>query len=115
MQANEPIDMTECIQNWDYIYVEDVVDALVKFLDVDCECGAFNLASGNSRQLKEFVEEIKSILQSKSVINYGVVPYGNEGPVSFEPNVSKLEKALSWKAETTFKEGIIKLVKSFNL
>lgn len=113
MQTNESIDMTECIQNWDYIYVEDVVNALIRFLEVDCEKGAYNLASGNPRPLKAFVEELKDILQSKSVINYGVIPYGKEGPVSFEPIVKKLEKALDWKAENSFKEGIMKLMKGF--
>lgn len=106
MQKNESIDMTECTQNWDYIYIDDIVEALIKFLDNDCENGAYNLASGNSRQLKLFVEEIKDVLQSKSIINYGAIPYGKEGPISFRPNVNKLEKALNWTAATKFTEGI---------
>lgn len=110
MQKNETIDMTECTQNWDYIYIDDIVEALIKFLDIDCENGAYNLASGNSRQLKLFVEEIKDVLQSKSIINYGAVPYSKEGPVSFRPNVNKLKKELKWDATTSFKEGIKKIL-----
>lgn len=106
MQRNEAMDMTECIQNWDFIYVEDVADALVKFLDVECDNGVYNVASGRPRQLKYFVEEMKEILQSETQITYGAVPYGMEGPVSFEPNVQKLENALCWKAKTSFAEGI---------
>ena len=110
MQKNETIDMTECTQNWDYIYIDDIVEALIKFLDIDCENGAYNLASGNSRQLKLFVEEIKKYTNSKSIVKYGAIPYGENGPINLQPDITKIKKALDWKPVISFDKGIKKMI-----
>lgn len=46
MQKNEPLQLTECIQKWDYIYIRDVADALAGFLAGQAEAGIYNVASG---------------------------------------------------------------------
>lgn len=114
MRRHENMQMTECIQNWDFVFVEDVAEALVRFIMVDCESGVYNVASGIAKPLKDFVEELKSILESRSGIEYGKIPYAKEGPVSFEPEVIKMESALQWKANTSFRDGIKKILESTN-
>ena len=113
MLKNETIKMTECTQSWDYIYVGDIAEALAKLLEVKVESGVYNIASGNSKQLKYYVEELKKLLKSDSVIEYGAIPYPKEGVVSFEPVVGKIQKALEWKATTKFSAGIEKTLNIF--
>lgn len=110
MKKNEPINMTKCTQKWDYVYIEDIAKAFYMFGQKDCNSGIYNLASGNSRPLYEFVEEIKEVVGSKSELNFGAVEYSAEGPVSLEPLVGKVEKALGWRTEISFKEGIKQLL-----
>lgn len=79
MVNNEPIPMTECIQKWNYINVEDVAKILYLFSEKDCENGAYNIASDDYRQLSEFVKEMKKICNSKSQLQFGAIPYNSEG------------------------------------
>lgn len=111
---NENIPLTECIQNWDYINVEDVVSILYLFACKDCISGAYNVASGESRQLKEFVLEMKEICNSKSELQFGAIPYNSEGIRNLEPVVDKLRQNLGYSCKVTFKDGIKKILEYIN-
>lgn len=110
MSKNEPMQMTACTQKWDYLFVKDAVQAMVAFAETECESGVYHIANGDIRPLREYVEEIKSVLGSDSVIDFGAVSYGPAGPVNLEPVVTKTQKALGWRAETKFADGIKKLL-----
>lgn len=112
MQKNQTVQMTEGVQYWDYIYIDDLTEAFVMFLKVNCKDGVYNIASGKARHLKEYVEEIKEILKSKSIIEYGAVPYEKDGSRNFQPVVKKIEEALNWSAHTSFEDGIKLLLKN---
>lgn len=106
MKNNVECDFTESVQMWDYLFIEDAVDAVVKLSTIDCEDGAYNFGSGDRRQLKDYIKEIKNILKSSSKLNFGAIPYGPAGIVSIEPNINKLKKEINWYPKHTFKEGI---------
>lgn len=106
MRKNEKLALTECSQDWDYIYIRDVADALAKFSLAKAEEGIYNVASGKIRPLKDFVLEMKEILHSDSEIAFGAVPYGSAGPVHLRPDVTKIQTQLEWQAKTEFADGI---------
>lgn len=110
MTKNESMGMTACTQMWDYLHVEDAAKALALFSCVNCENGIYNVASGQPRPLKEFVNDIKDILNSSSEIDFGAVKYGPNGPVNLEPDISKIQTALNWKPTISFIEGIKKMM-----
>lgn len=109
MLKSEPCDLTECIQKWDYLYIDDAVDALYRLIVNDCEGGVYNVGSGDTRDLKEYVLEVKRILRSDSVLNFGAIPYPETGMVSICPDVCKLMDSISWKPQVTFEDGIRKI------
>lgn len=106
MKKNEPCEMTECIQKWDYLYIDDAADALLTLCTTDCPSGVYNLASGDIRTLKEYVEEMYSILDSKSELIYGAIAYPQSGIVNIEPLINKIVLETGWHAKITFKKGI---------
>ena len=112
MRNNRRCELTECIQMWDFLYVKDAVNAVAALCELDCEDGAYNLGSGDVRQLKAYVEELYEILGSSSELVYGAVPYPKTGMVSITPSVKKTETQLNWKARYNFAEGIGEIVKS---
>ena len=114
MLKDEPIKMTEGTQLWDYLYVSDAAAAMILFSEVDCDNGVYNIASGNYKPLKSFVEEIKRILNSKSKLEFGAIHYGPYGPVNLMPDSSKL-RALGWKSIVSFNEGIRFIVREMAL
>lgn len=106
MKSNETCEMTECIQKWDYLYVDDAVKAIFNLCTVDCPDGAYNLASGDVRQLKDYVEEMYEVLDSNSELKYGAIPYPDSGMVSIQPSIEKICKETLWNAETKFRDGL---------
>lgn len=110
MKINQDIELTECKQIWDFIYVEDVATIMYLLANVNCSDGIYNIASGDSRQLKEFVLEMKEICSSTSQLKFGTIPYDSEGIVSFEPNVDKLKSNLGYSCKISFDEGIRKIL-----
>ena len=51
MQKNEPCMLTECVQMWDYLYIDDAVAGLTKLLTENHPGGIYNLGSGDCRPL----------------------------------------------------------------
>lgn len=111
MQANHECNMTLCTQMWDYLFIDDAVEGVLGLCQKECVDGAYNFGSGDCRPLKEFVLEIKDILNSKSKLNFGTVPYTDAGVVSIQPNIDKLTDT-GWKAKISFREGIKEIIKS---
>lgn len=106
MLKNEDIPLSLCTQNWDYIYVNDVAEILFLLAQNECEQGVYNIANGKSRQLKDFILEMKEICESKSKLKFGEINFTNTGIVSFVPDVQKLKKNLNWSCKYEFKDGI---------
>lgn len=110
MKNNKPCDLTQCIQMWDFLYIDDAIDAIIEFCKRDCVGGVYNLGSGDTRELKSYIEELKSILNSTSTLNYGIIPYPTTGKVSICPSIKKIKRELGWKAKTTFSQGICNII-----
>lgn len=110
LSSNEPCDLTAGTQKWDYLHISDAAKAIVTLCTADCPDGAYNLASGDVRTLREYIEELRRILKSNSVMNFGAVPYPETGAVSIEPCVSKLQALTGWHAEKSFQDGICEMV-----
>lgn len=114
MKKSESIQLTQCTQNWDFIHVEDVVRILYLFGNKPCEDGAYNIASGESRQLREFVIDMKEICNSKSELQFGTLPYNSEGVINLEPVIDKLKQNSGYSCKISFNEGIKKILKALN-
>lgn len=110
MQNNEEILLTQCIQDWDYLYIDEVAEIFGKFAKVSCESGCYNIASGVHRQLRDYVEIIKEETKSESVIRYGTIPYPESGMVSFRPDIKKMQTAIEWRTKITFREAIKRMI-----
>lgn len=106
-------DLTECIQIWDFLYIDDAIDALVILIEKANNTGIYNFGSGESYQLKHYIECMKKLTHSQSVLNYGVVPYPKTGIVNVNPAVDKL-KSIGWAPKVTFEEGILNIIDSLN-
>lgn len=111
MQRNESIELTECVQEWDYLYIDEAAEIFAKMAYESELQGVYNVASGVHKPLKEFIEIIKKQLNSESVLEFGKVPYPETGMVSFIPSILKLKNDLLWSSQITFEEGIKLILK----
>lgn len=106
MLENRPCRLTQGVQMWDFLYIEDAVDALVGLCEKACSNGVYNFGSGDVRQLKEYILEMAEITNTKSELQFGAIPYPDTGMVSLWPDISKLKKELDWSPQVRFAEGI---------
>lgn len=109
MLRNEPCKMTSCVQLWDFLYIDDAVDGLVKLLTKEHLRGIYNFGSGDSRPLKEYIEEMYRMTGSRSSLLYGAIPYPETGMVSIHPSVDRL-RATGWAPKVRFADGIDKII-----
>lgn len=111
MLKDEPIDLSPCEHMWNYLYITEVADILHLMFRKKANSGIYNIASEDTRYLKDFVDQMKVVLNSKSQLNYGSIPYGNTIPNGIMPCVKKLNSELDWTQKIRFEEGISNLMK----
>jgi len=102
---NETCEMTKGIQTWDYLFIDDAIAGVEKLVIEDVAPGVYHFGSGDSFQLRHYVEEMYRITGSKSELLFGAIPYPPTGMVNVNPDVSKL-MALGWTPKTSFEQGI---------
>lgn len=71
MLSNRPIKLTNCNQNWNYLYVDDAARMLFNLGTENCFEGIYNLSSLDNRILKSYIIELKEIIGSKSQLLFG--------------------------------------------
>lgn len=92
MLSNQQVDLSPCTQNWNFVYVKDAVNIIMRLCseavgDLKFKHEVYNVASKDTRPLKEFVEEMKRITKSSSLLNYGAnIP---QNIVSLQPQMDK--------------------------
>lgn len=115
LKNNEDIPLTQGEQLRDFIYVKDVVNAILllvskkdipPYLDLP-------LGSGEAPSIKELITYIKKIMNSKSELQFGKVPLRPNEPSSCA-NLAMLYM-LGGKIEYNWKEGIKKMLEEEGL
>ncbi len=110
LSKNEEVNLSSCEQNWDYLHVRDAAESIA-LLGTKAHAGEiYNIANGDYKPLKEFVEFAKKTLGSSSVINYGNRP---EPFVSLQPDMSKHKAHTGWEPKIGFEKGIKDFVRGF--
>lgn len=116
MLKNEPINLSSCTQNWNFLYIADAVRQISMLCQYALQhrdfCHeVFNIASDDTRRLRDFVEEMYRLTHSHSELHYGANPQQNI--VSLQPDVSKLRDAIGFVSSTTFDAVINKIIQTY--
>lgn len=107
---NEELNVTRCEQIWDYLYSEDAAKAIYLVSEKGKNGHTYVLGSGKKAFLYEYIEKIKDLSNSRSIINYGTVPYSKEQVMYLVADISKISYDTGWKPEIRFEIGIKKLL-----
>ena len=101
------IHLGPCTQQWNYLYINDFVEIVLKLLEKNCITGTYNIASKDTRVLREFVEEIYECSGKKGKYVFGEVATNPEGSPNLVPNIDKVLKIIGEMHFTEFGDGII--------
>ena len=111
MLRNRPCRLSEGRQMWDYLYIDDAVEGVMRLCERQCPDGVYNFGSGDARPLREYVEDMARLTRTQSERLYGAVPYPATGMVSLWPDVTKLRTELLWEPKVSFEKGIEAVLK----
>ncbi|MFA6755248.1 MAG: NAD(P)-dependent oxidoreductase [Bacilli bacterium] len=109
-KKNEKVNLTKCEQVWDYIYIDDCIDAIVDICDKGKCCHPYSIGSGEAHKLEYYVEIIRSSFKEANV-EYGYYQYNKGQPMFVVANIQDLIKDTGFKKKTCFLDGIKRIIK----
>lgn len=118
----ESVELGNCGQQWNYMYIDDAVDAVFT-LCTKFTGDTYNIASEDTRPLKEYVEEAAKLIaayreektgeavNASELLHFGAREDNAEGAADLSPDTTKI-KALGFESKTSFAEGIRKILET---
>jgi nucleoside-diphosphate-sugar epimerase len=101
------VDTTEGIQTRDFLYIADLVNALLQAATVPgVEGEVFNIGSGEAVSVRTCIERIELLTGKQGLVRYGVRPYGKNEISLYSVDIRHAEEHLNWKPCTTLSEGL---------
>lgn len=104
--------LTRCEQQWDYIYSRDCAKALLAIGLKGIDGKTYCVGSGTARPLKDYVEDIRSLIDSESRIDYGAIDYYPDQPMMLYADISELTADTGFAPKTSFKDGIREILEN---
>lgn len=113
-QNIEVIELTPGEQRRDFIYIRDVVDAFALLInestDIKKEMFAeFEIGTGVSHSVRDFVLCAKRVLNSKTKLNFGALPYRENELMDSQANIEPMLE-LGWSPNYNIESGIEDLI-----
>jgi nucleoside-diphosphate-sugar epimerase len=107
--AGRDVQLTTGTQRWDFVYVEDVVSALLAALGKPkkaTSAGPMNVATGDPLSIRELVIRIHEMLGSKGNLLWGAVPHRKTEVWYNSGSPEKIRSVLGWAPKTSLEEGL---------
>jgi UDP-glucose 4-epimerase len=110
---NVPPNLTTGKQEWDFVYIDDIISAFVATLKASPfsdKHPIFNIGTGNAVSIRTVVEKIRHALGSDIDLPWGSVPHRVNEVWYNSSNSSQAANVLGWKPETGIDDGITRTV-----
>ena len=98
-------------QMWDYIYSKDVAKAFYLMGENGKNNSIYCIASGKSKPLYTYIEDIKNNINNNINLKLGSIPYSTKQVMSLYADISNLNKDTGFNPEYEFKDGIKETIK----
>lgn len=108
MLKGEELKLTDCTQKRDFIFSEDLIEAISLIIEKKNSLNAqetIEIGSGESLRLLDFVETIKRHTQTASSVIYGAIPKRANEPQELVADITKIKK-LGWTPKTNLDEAL---------
>lgn len=107
---NIPMGLSGCEQIWDYLHEDDAGAAFVAVAEKGENGKIYPLGCGVGRPLKEYVQDVISVVNSEYKPEFGRFSYSPTQPMYLVADVKELEWDTGWNVKTSFVENIKAIV-----
>ncbi|MDB4078041.1 NAD(P)-dependent oxidoreductase [Amylibacter sp.] len=113
LASESEIDLTPGDQKRNFIYVEEAARiyrlVLERISNIPPGFNEFNVGSSETYSIRDFIEQLHHLTQSRSRLKFGALPYRVNEIMAPDADISKLQR-LGWKPKVTFKEALIRTI-----
>ena len=98
-------------QTRSFCYVEDLLEGLIRLMNVEGLNDPVNLGNPGEFTIKQLAEEVIRACKSKSGFTY--MPLPADDPRQRQPDITKAKNALGWHPTIPLREGLKRTVEDF--
>ncbi len=98
-------------QTRSFCYVDDLIDGLVRMMNIDGFTGPVNIGNPDEFTIRELAEKVVKLTKSKSKTVYRPLP--QDDPKQRRPDITLAEKQLTWRPSVPLEEGLRKTIDYF--
>jgi UDP-glucuronate decarboxylase len=98
-------------QTRSFCYIDDLIDGLIRMMEIDGFIGPVNLGNPNEFTILELANEIIKITSSKSKIVFKKLP--SDDPTQRQPDISLAGEKLAWEPNIDLNRGLNKTIQYF--
>lgn len=99
-------------QTRSFCFVDDLVEGMIRMMDCDDFTGPVNLGNPGEFTIKELAEEILTLTNSSSSLEYKPLP--PDDPTQRKPDISLAKEKLDWEPKIQLKEGLSRSIEYFS-
>ena len=101
-------------QQWDYLYIDDLISALKALGEKGLGGKVYPVGSGEHRKMNEYVYILRDKINPKLPLGIGDYPYKNPDKIDNQVlDISELKKDTGFEAKFSFDQGIEKTIEYF--
>lgn len=106
-KEGKDVGLSTCEYMWNFLYIDDFTDIINLLIEKKAKRGTYDIASDDTRLLKDYVIEGHKLLKGKNYLNFGERPDSTEKFAI--PNISLLLDTIGKYDFTKFSKGILKI------
>src|SRR5437763_3225117 len=98
-------------QTRSFCYVDDLVEGLVRLMNVDDWFEPVNLGNPGEFTINELAEQVKALCGSSVTVKHEPLPA--DDPRQRQPNITRARELLGWQPTIALKEGLTRTIADF--
>jgi UDP-glucuronate decarboxylase len=98
-------------QTRSFCFVDDLVEGLIRLMNVDGFNAPVNLGNPNEFTIRELAEEVAQMCGTNTEIKYCPLP--EDDPRQRQPNIARAQNLLNWQPTIQLREGLARTVAYF--
>ncbi|EGA4832209.1 CDP-paratose synthase [Salmonella enterica] len=110
--SNQPVKLTSGLQQRDFLYIKDLLtafDCIISHVNNFPKFHSIEVGSGKAISIREYVETVKNITKSNSIIEFGVVKERANELMYSCADIAELEK-IGWKREFSLVDALTEII-----
>ena len=110
---DKSFELSHCNQYRDFIFIDDVVDLLIRSLEIKKSNGEiFNIGTSKPIKLRTLINKIRNHTKGGKPI-FGIKKLRKDENLKIFPNINKTKRFFNWSPKISINDGLFKTIKFF--